>query len=260
MSTARAWALDARSWAVALLVGLVVGVGAGVGAAIWLQHDRDAAIEARQRELTATSPLDDRRVDRVESTLADLAVDGVSVSDDGRALIDEAGEQAIVEAVARSSEHVYVVFWAEDQHLGVVEDDAVAMLAAGLAELPGVDRGVLYVWQGPQAGHVADFGADGFGGEISSASDFAGDPAITLTDAIPRIVADDFYDFGDDDGGSDYWGGAGGGTFLGLLIGVGVVLVLRSAAFLLRLVGGPRLPGSWRPRATARPSKRKTKT
>lgn len=239
-----------RGWVIALVSGLAIGAGAGAGAVAWLDHHRDAAIDARARELAAGSPLDDRRIDRIESTLADLAEDGVSVSDDGRYLLDEAGERAIEQAVAANPEHVYVVVWARDQQLGVSEYEAVDLLTARLAAQPGVERGVLFLWQGPQQGFVEDVGPERYYGDVSSSQDFVGDPGVLLPRVVRNVTAASWYDYSSDDG-SDYWGGLGGGSLLGLMIAVAVVLVLRSGAFLVRLVGGPRLPGSWRPGATS---------
>lgn len=233
-------------WALTLATGLAIGAGAGAGAVAWLDHDRDAAIEARTRELTASSPLDGRRIDRIESTLADLADDGVSVSDDGRYLLDEAGERAIERAVAAYPEHVYVVVWARNQQLGVDEYEAVDLLTAGLAAQPGVERGVLFLWQGPQRGFVEDVGPERYYGDVTTSQDFVGDPGVLLPRVVRNVTAANWSDYSSDDG-SDYWGGLGGGSLLGLIIAVAVVLVLRSGAFLVRLVGCPRLPGSWRP-------------
>lgn len=258
-----------RAWALALVVALAVGTGAGVGAVAWLHHHRDAAIEADRADQARRSPLADRSIDRVDATLADLAVDGVSVSDDGRYLLDQAGERLVEQAVAATTEHVYVVVWAERQELGLYESQVIDRLVAGLEKLPGVDHGILYVWQGPQAGYVEDIGTGSYLGGLSSGYDFVGDPAITLPRSIAALAADGYYDGGDySSSDGDYWGGWGGGALLGALIAFGIVMVLRSAAFLVRLVGGPRLPGAWgrghRPRPAApkratRPSRKATR-
>ena len=244
-----------QSWLLCLIVALVIGIGAGAVAVGWLHHVRDTAIAAQQVE----EPLAERPNDRLDSTLAELAVDGVSVSDDGRYLLGRSGEAVVERAVGASPVSVFVVVWAEQQQLGGYEGDVIELLAARLAELPGIERGVLFVWQGPETGFVVTVGADGYLSGSMSALDFVGDPAITLPKAIAATSDLEWYD--DERDGNDYWGGVSGGVLLGTLIALGIVVVLLGGALLVRLAGGPRLPGRWgigtEPATTDRPRKKK---
>ncbi|CAN5367667.1 hypothetical protein BH11ACT8_BH11ACT8_27200 [soil metagenome] len=176
--------------------------------------------------------------------MAALAEDGVVVSDDGRYLLDEAGERAVEEAVAASPERVFVVVWASDQELGASEYEVVDVLGRRLVDDLDLDRAVLYVWQGPEQGFVEELGDNGSVPGFSSASDFVGDPATTLPQAVAAVADTDWYD---SSGDSDYWGGVGGGTVLGVLIAGLVVLGMRGLVFFARVFGGDPIPGRWRP-------------
>ena len=170
------------------------------------------------------------------------------VTDDGRYLLDEAAEGDLVADVAASPERVFVLLWAPDQEIGAFDADIVDELSARLTDAIAPERAVLFVWQGPQDGYVEELGGDGYLGDYGGPQDFLGDPAVTLPKAVAATADIDWYDDREDDGDNDYWGGWGGGGFLGLLIAGFVVLTMRSGTFLLRLIGGPRLPGGWRRR------------
>lgn len=223
-----------RRWAVHAVAALALGTGAG-GAAAAVVEDRRA--DAVAREAAARDDL--LALDRVASVRAGLLEDGVVVTDDGRSLLDEAGEDAVAEAVAASPERVFVLVWAPGQEIGASDLDVLDALAAAL----GPERGVLYVWEGSGEGDVEFVGDErGSVPGFATASDLVGEAAVTLPDAVRAVADTDWYDTS----GSDYYGGLGGGALLGLLVTVMVVPGALVLAWLAaRARGAPRLPGRW---------------
>ncbi len=228
-------------WLLHLGLALVLGVLAAWGGVAWLHHDRDAAISDDR----VSDALD--ASDRVQDLLVELRKDGVYVSDDGRYLLDSAGEGAVRDAVRASTTPVYVVVWAPGQEVGADELEVTDYIGAALEQDlvdAGQEHGVLYLWQGPEVGDVVELGERAYLPDYSSASDFTGDPALTLPLAVAAVDDADWDGARDD---SDYWGGRGGGGFLGLLLGLSIVgLFLLGGRILRGVLGANLLPGTWR--------------
>lgn len=253
---------SARTWVLRSVRALVaVALGVGVGFATLVVLPPGDSLEAAQA--AAADPLTSLSSDRLDQTVAELRSDGVSVSDDGRAILDEEGERVVEEAVRRVNEagtaRVYVVVWAPRQELGAQEDDIVELMAERLVRDPDVDRGVLLVWQGPQEGYFERLGDryDVYTENFYSSFDFLGDPAVTLPRIIDELAAAEYGDRGadvEDAADDDRVEAVGdvGDVVLGVLL-AGALLVAAEVA--RRRLGSPSRrpdPGAWRPRSAAR--------
>ncbi|WP_148614066.1 hypothetical protein [Nocardioides rubriscoriae] len=217
-----------------LVVAGILGLGTGA-AAVTVLHLHPADVVARAQPPAGAS-------DRLDEALAALRADGVYVAPDGRSMVDADGEQAIVDAVAANPVPVYVVVWSPDYEIGLNRYTVEDVLQREL----GDDDGFAFVWEGAGQGAVLALGPRGGSPDYSTASDFVGDPATSLVDAVSSVSADDFYTY-DDDTDGDYWGGPVGGSLAGLLLASaivgGVLLLSRILAFAL---GRRRLlPGGW---------------
>lgn len=220
-----------RRWLADLAIALVLG-GTVAAGAVGVLHAGGGDDGPSPEQVRAD--LDDS--DRVVEVLAGLRDDGVHVTDDGRYLLDEAGEEAVAAAVAAEDEPVYVLVWAEDQQVGADENDVLAHLEDELD-----DRGVLIVFGGPRAGaSTVEVLGDRGGYTPIYGDDLTGDPATTLPAAVAAAAQVDYYDLDEDDGELGVVGGAILGVLLGLgLAGLGLIFV-RAARF-----GRGPIPGRW---------------
>ena len=215
-----------------LLIAFVVAGLVGVGAETTAERWRTNQI-SDHRAATQTPP------DRVAHAVQGLRDDGVHVSPDGRSMLNRAGERQVARAIREATLPVRVVVWAPSSNAGGRPFDVRAHFTKAYAD----ERGVVIIWEGPQAGQLFTTGqrgwVDGYGTD-----DFAGDPATSLVEAVTR-AQDVHWTSGDTSG---YWGGIGGAIAAGILFGC-----LGAAAFmlllgLLRLFSRNRLrlPGGWR--------------
>lgn len=218
-----------------LLVALLLGTLAGWGAVAALTELRGRDAGAAYADLPPPR-------DRVRDAIEGLREDGVHVAPDGRPMLDEAGERAVEEAVARHRDvPVYVVVWAPSRQVGndtfTVQDQLVAAL--------GDEQAMFVIWEGPQAGEVFSSGGYARISEYGGAYDFAGDPATTLPDVVEAYQQAEWADPDE----SDYWGGIAGGSVIGVILGgVLVVAGIVLGAAVRRSSGGSvGLPGSWFP-------------
>jgi hypothetical protein len=226
---------DKRSGSTQLVAAAVVGIVAGIATFVILFHEGPAPVDAVRAAA---------RSDRFVAALTALRDDGVYVADDGRSMVDQDGERRIEAAVADNPVPVYVVVWADGAQIGL--DDLLVQDA--LERELGDQDGFVFVWQGVQEGSVTTLGLGGGSPEsLRSSSDFVGDPATTLSDAVAAVSPDDFYTYYDD-GDDDYFGGWFGGAVAGLLLAsviLGTVLLL--SRILAATLGRRRLlPGGWR--------------
>ncbi|GAA4677593.1 hypothetical protein [Nocardioides nanhaiensis] len=217
-----------------LLVALLLGVVAAVVVGIFQDDLRAARAPDGVPALLAS------RSDRVDEAVAALREDGVFVPSDGRRLISEEGEAAVVQAVADAELPVYVIVWPAEQQVGLWSVELTDRIGAEL----GVERGSLIIWSGPESGESEVFGGRTFASV--SASDLVGDPGT----ALPPLIAglgdpDEWYEVGDTR--YDPWEGTGGGIAGALLLGGLGLGGLVLAGWIVRAARGrPLLPGRWR--------------
>ena len=127
-----------RGWRI--VVGLVLSVLVGTGAAL---------VPALRMDTDPTSDVATPG-DRVQAAIDELRVDRVHVPDDGRAMLDEAGERRLEALLADARPAVYVVVWAETSEAGYGSPyDVVDQLGAAIDP-----RAVMVVWEGPGRGDV----------------------------------------------------------------------------------------------------------
>lgn len=225
-----------RTGLTSLLLAVLLGAGVTYGVSSWERDNSAARAEAAEHpDLGRTS-------DRVTHAIEGLADDGVYVAPDAYDLIDESGEERLIDAVANARTPVNIVVWTNTRFAGTDSFELGEQLEQAVEAT--MQRGLLLVWEGPNG-----TGSDALIGEgyWHNDTEFLGDPAVTLPEMIANADAEIDWRPSDPYGnGSDYYGGVWGGFAAGLLYGSGVLIVLAVLWGLLRLAGVPRMPGSWR--------------
>lgn len=151
-----------------LLAGLVVSLLLGAGTALALALSLETEVAGLRLPPG----------DRVRAAAEELREDRVHVPDDGRAMLDEAGERRLETIVADSDPAIYVVVWAPARGSGNLSArNAVDQLGAAVDP-----DGVMVVWEGPGRGDVGVL--DGYVWETMA---FEGDPEARITELVEQL-------------------------------------------------------------------------
>ena len=152
-----------RTWT-GLGVSLALGAAASLVPALRMETDP-------REQLPAVG-------DRVQAAIDELRVDRVHVPDDGRDILDEAGEKRLETLVADSDPAVYVVVWEETDEAGYTSAyDAVDQIGATIDP-----SAVIVVWEGPGRGD-----ADVYEGYLFADLQFEGEPETRITEFVEEI-------------------------------------------------------------------------
>jgi hypothetical protein len=200
------WAQLTTAHVVHALIALALGTGAALG----VGHHLD---ESADREYAAG--------DRVVAAVAALREDHVHVTDDGRTMLDAEGEAAIAATIAERDLPVYVLVWQQSWFAGYDHYVQAAEQVVHHLDAPAI----LVLWQGPddsktQVSEGYTMRSDGasWDSEADEPS-YLGDPGLRIPEWLDQLPADPL-----EPRDWDYYGGRSGGTFIGLLYGLPVVL------------------------------------
>lgn len=222
-----------RRGVVHLVVALVLGIAAAVAAPMLLT-------QWREHQLASETPPDlPPPSDRVQRVVDELRADGVSVTPDGRPLLDEKGERSLEQTIARHQKvPVYVLVRGGSPQLGLSPIDLTEQYERAFA---GEDA-VLFIWEGPQAGEIVTPGRDGSIEGFSSQSDLVGDPARTLAKAVRAAQDIHWYGVYEQE---EF--GTGAGLAVGGILGLLAAALFAGALASVRAAtkGRRQLPGSW---------------
>ncbi|WP_193611522.1 hypothetical protein [Nocardioides lijunqiniae] len=210
-----------RDWrlVVGLVVSVLLGTAAGLVPALRAETDPIAAVEPPG--------------DRVKAAIEELRVDRVHVPEDGRGMLDEAGERRLEALLADADPAVYVVVWAETNQAGYGSPyDVVDQLGAAIDP-----RAVMVVWEGPGRGDVGTL--DGY---VPAIMAFEGEPEARITELVEQLRGQTVEPRDEEPTGEVIAGGLagsmGGAAAYGLLmLVVGLVRLARRRPFLV--------PGPW---------------
>lgn len=222
-----------------LLLAVLIGGAAGWGAVEGVEASRERAAEEPGQVLPPPGARTQKAIDAIRE-------DGVYVSPDARDMVEPAGEKKIEAAVADSGQPVHVVVWAPSTQDGdwLRVDDQLKR------EFDGQDA-LIYVWEGPETGQVVEVGreldlrrAPGEPGTLRYSSDFVGDPATTLAQAIRATKGATWEEPYEADSRA---GLITVGVILGVVLALGVLGLLGVLMLLMRRKsnGHLALPGGW---------------
>ena len=213
-------ALDRLGCAVAAIV-------LGGGAALVVDHRLDDRAEGQPAG-----------GDRVAAAAEGLLDDHVHVTDDGRAMLDEAAEREVADLIAARDLPVHVLVWQDSWFAGY--DHYIQAAEQVLQRLD--DPAVLVLWQGPEhsttqvsPGWTMDVLAEDRG-DVPDEPSYLGDAALRLPEWLQQLPADPLVR----QEGDDYWGGVGGGTAAGLFFALPIVLGFWVLLGVVRLLTGRR--------------------
>ncbi|WP_162794499.1 hypothetical protein [Nocardioides houyundeii] len=192
------------------VVHAVAALVLGAGAALVVDHRLGSSAD---QEYAAG--------DRVMAAVAALREDHVHVTEDGRAMLDEAGEAAIAATIAERDLPVHVLVWQNSWFAGY--DHYIQAAEQVLHHLD--EPAVLVLWQGPDDSTTRVSEGYSMREDATSWERPAGEPEY-LGDAALRIPEwlDQLPDDPIEPRDWDYYGGRSGGTFIGLLYGLPLVL------------------------------------
>lgn len=222
-----------------LVLAVVIGGAAGWGAMEGFSSWRDHQVASDPAQ-TLPPP-----GTRVQKAIEGIRADGVHVAPDGRDMVDADGERRVEKAVAASGQPVKVIVWAPSTQGG----DWLRVDEQLKREFAGEDA-LIYVWEGPETGDVIEVGREldfyevrQDGKALEYPTDFVGDPASKLTEAVlatKGVGWDDPYEA--DSTTSLFFAG----LTVGILAALGALAVIWAVMFGIQRKSGMRVPGRWR--------------